>query len=219
MIYEAKKLRRKGLTSSEISTKLGIPKSTVFGWIRHMDLAPKEMELVESTLRASKLRVLPGLLNAKRIKQEKLEMELRHRAEACVSSVSFSTEVKLVMLSMLYWGEGEKDTSSGVRFINSDPEMISIFLKMFRSCFNLDESKFRVMLYLHSYHVQAEEIDYWSEFTGIHRSKFHKPYVKTNNEQRKQVNYRGTASVRYGDYKLGKLLKMIYTTTSKISTL
>ena len=30
MIYEAKKLRRKGLTSSEISTKLGIPKSTVF---------------------------------------------------------------------------------------------------------------------------------------------------------------------------------------------
>jgi hypothetical protein len=102
--------------------------------------------------------------------------------------------------------------------MNSDPIMVASFLKLLRQSFNLDESKFRVLIHLHEYHNEAEILDYWSKVTQISRSQFtksyHKPHTGTNNHP----DYKGSCKIKYYDSYLAKLLTVIYQKTAQSIT-
>jgi hypothetical protein len=119
------------------------------------------------------------------------------------------------MCSLLFWAEGQKDVRAGVTFINSDPNMIQTFLKLFRHSFEVDESKFHALVHLHEYHDTKVQLEYWSKLTGIPLKQFWKPYLKPHTGKNKRIDYPGCISIRYLDSQFGKLLKMIYIEFSK----
>ncbi len=108
--------------------------------------------------------------------------------------------------TMLYWAEGFKGDHI-IDFANSDPLMIRLFIKFFRSVYFPDEKKFRIQLYCYSNQNVLDLIDFWSRITKISKKQFIKPYVRSDfKEDGRKMKY-GLIHVRYHDKKLLQEIK------------
>ena len=104
----------------------------------------------------------------------------------------------LIAGAALYAGEGDK-RDGAVGFTNSDPRMIALFLRWLRECFEIDESRLRVSLYLHEGLDLVEATHFWSCLTGIPTSQFNQPYrARADPSIRTARHTRCCAKVRYG---------------------
>lgn len=222
MVYElaikqkAINLRRNGSLYSEISDELGVSKSTAYSWTRSIPLTKRGKKLLDSKKQKSQIDKIDNLAvinKRRRIKRDEL---IEEQAKEIVEGLTVNSSYRKLICSVMFWCEGGKDIAAGIQFINSDPKMVSTFLKLLRQSFDIDESKFRALLHLHEYHDPAKQLQYWSNITNIPTSQFHKPYQKPNTGLNKKENYPGCVSIRYLDRSLGKLLQMIYTTYSDL---
>ncbi len=71
-----------------------------------------------------------------KLRREKLAFEF---AYSTLQDMEFSKEILLIICAMIYWCEGGKSERDAVYFTNSDPDLISLFLRLLRKSFNLDE--------------------------------------------------------------------------------
>ena len=194
---KAKKLRSKGYSFREISEVLEISKSTASLWTRNVSLN------IKAKNRIHKLGIIgrkKALITIKKKQKEEL-LKISKNCTVLKNRKYGKNDYKL-FLALLYWGEGSK-TRNDFSFINSDSRMIKIFLWLLRNSFIINESKFRARLHLHNYHNKENMINFWSEVTGIEKSKFsiyNKPHTGIN----KKPDYKGCLSVRYKDSKIYK---------------
>jgi len=68
-----------------------------------------------------------GRLKSNKIRAQKqgnILKEIMIEAQDVLSDVKGGRCYKQVLCAIIYWCEGAKNTSSGVRFINSDPNLI-----------------------------------------------------------------------------------------------
>ncbi|MFZ2310366.1 MAG: hypothetical protein WAW11_02375 [Patescibacteria group bacterium] len=209
---QARELRTHGYSFREISERFNIAKSTAGLWCR------QEIVTAEGLKRLKKLGD-DGRLRSKETHHRKsldLLSKIDKNCGALVNKNYDLNDYKL-FLALLYWGEGAK-TRNSVDFINSDPEMIKVYLWLFRNSFILIEDKFRARIHLHNYHNQEEMIDYWSKVTGIpknHFSIYNKPHTGIN----KKPGYKGCLSIRYGDSRMLKEVFIIIKRLEKIGNI
>jgi transposase-like protein len=208
--FNAIKLRKQGLLISEIADRLQVPKSTLHYWTKGLELTDRQKMLITGRLQQAKRQHVQGLAERKLMRQRQKEQAIQLQAKTIVANARLSLDHKRLLCAALFWCEGEKDVSSGIRFINSDPLMIKKFLALLRESFVLDESKFRALVHLHSYHDPVVQLRYWSELTNIPETQFYKPYQKLHTSKQTKVGYQGCISVRYVDAALGKFLKAIF---------
>jgi len=110
------------------------------------------------------------------------------------------TDVSLSLLAMLYWAEGSKDPRSGLIFVNTDPELMLLFITLLRKCFAIDEKRIHIRLHLHYYHRPKEVIEYWSKLLSVPIEQFGKLYLKRRSETKKfRQNFMGICFIQYGD--------------------
>jgi len=196
LIEEAKHLRVNGLSLKEISENLGISKSTASVWLRHVNLPTKAKERISNLGICGRAKAL----ETSRRKREKENAVIIDKVKDHLIKAKIDLKVAC---SLLYWGEGTKHKSnSAVSFTNSDPEMISYFLYVFRNSFNLNEKKFRALIHLHEYHNAEKQLKFWSEVTKIPVSQFYRSYLKKNTGKNKKENYPGCINIRYFDSKI-----------------
>ncbi len=198
---QAVSLREKGYSLNEISHILGISKGSASLWLRSTPL---------DSIASSRIyqRVESGRVHAiltRRRKKESFLQNIYIESNKEVSSIQYSRKLNRLLCALLYWCEGAK-TGYSARFINSDPTLVSTFLKLFRSSFAVDEKKFKACLHLHNYHNEEKQKKFWSHVTGIPLSQFLKTYQKAHTGKRKKVDYPGCISIRYND---GKMLSEI----------
>ena len=126
-----------------------------------------------------------------------------------IKTIPWSKELMKLCCALLWWCEGNKN-SSFVRFTSSDNTLIENFISLLRNSFVVDESKFRVLVHIHSYHNDDAQKKYWSKITGIPLSQFHKSYQKTNTGIRSKENYQGCIALTYYDARIAKELEALY---------
>ena len=202
---EAIKLRIEGFSLKQISDKLDVSKSTASLWLRNVALSE------EAQARLAQAQVL-GRANAFTARQQKSAERteiFQNNALNMLKTVPNSPELAKIFCALMWWCEGNKNESF-VRFTNSDSSLIKNYLQTFRRGFDLDESKFRVLVHLHSYHNEEQQKKFWSETTKIPLKQFHKSYQKSNTGKRKHDNYQGCIAVSYYDAKIAKELEAIY---------
>jgi hypothetical protein len=169
----ARELRAQGWTYGEIETELNVARSSVSTWVR-------DVEVDENTLDARRReRYLAGRLAGSRrpssLHVRKLqEIERCHREAAAWLGEPSERDLFIAGIA-LYAGEGAK-TDGSVKFANSDPRMIQLFLRFLRTFFEVDESRLRLRLYLHEGLDLHAANGFWSALTGIPLSQFGKPY-------------------------------------------
>lgn len=120
----------------------------------------------------------------------------------------FDCKLKIIG-TMLYWAEGAKASSGkeSIDFVNSDPQMINLFMIFLRKICGVNESKLRILLYCYSNQNINKLINFWSKLTKIPKSQFTKPYVRKDfQKDKKHKMLNGLVHIRYGDKKLFLLI-------------
>lgn len=210
-------MRREGYIYAEIADSLHISRSTAKLWTNDAELSALQNEHLLKRikeLQSLKMRKLSSRKQAVLLEREKL---LRVRAKSVVDNIKQAPDYNRLVCAIMYWCEGTKDVSAGIKFTNADPLLIQKFLHLLRSSFEIDEHKMRALIHLHEYHYGAKQLRYWSKVTGIPQDQFYKPYIKPHTGKNSHIDYPGCISVRYYDSSLGKLLKMIYSEYCQVS--
>jgi hypothetical protein len=161
----ARELRGQSWTLQDIATELGVSKSSVSLWVRDIEFVPN----------TRRFRRRPGPRRPSSLHVRKLAEIERCRQEGVERIGRLSEREFLVLGAALYAGEGSK-TRDKLCFANSDPRLIYIFVTWMRQFFSIDESKWRVKLYLHEGLDLEVANEFWSTVTGIPISQFGKPY-------------------------------------------
>jgi hypothetical protein len=92
---------------------------------------------------------------------------------------------------MLFWAEGSRSRNS-VRFTNSDPAMVRVFVNFLRQCFEVPNVAFRVDCNLYADHIEPKRgIErFWLETLGLPSTCLRKTIVNvySNYSKRKRKN-------------------------------
>lgn len=192
-IAKIKNLRLKNKYSYAYLSRLsGIPQSTIGHWFRADEKIPKEETILQYHIR---------------LRNDLKESENILFHEIALTSIN---NAKL-WAALLYWCEGAKyPASNALRFTNSDPTLIKTFLTLLRNGFSLDEKKFYVHLQIHSNHNYDALVTFWSDLLQIPYVQFIKPTITRPYGKKHRVDYRGTCTLRYQDYRLQLKLIGIY---------
>ncbi len=165
LYQQAVDFRRQGSSYRTISTKLGIPKSTLFGWFSHLEWSQviKDQLILE---RKSTAALQVEYMNRARLRllQQK---ENEYRSEARRSYEELAKNPLFLIGLALYWGEGSKCTRGKVSIINSDPNVLKITTRFFREVLQVDETKLRVELFIYQDQSEVKIIDFWSKYLHI----------------------------------------------------
>ncbi|UNO41590.1 helix-turn-helix domain-containing protein [Streptomyces sp. MST-110588] len=189
---KARELRAQGMTYNEIVERLGVSKSSVSLWVRDL---PKPAPRPEHLERMREARWAP-------YRKERDELRERTKKEA-QGEVGELTDRDLFIAGVaLYWAEGGKDKPYArrelVRFINSDPDVISLFLKWLE-LMGVTRERMHFNVSIHESADVAAAEKYWSELVGVDASLFNKTVLKrhrpTTNRKNTGLTYRGCLAI------------------------
>ena len=207
------KMRKQGLSIVAIEQKVKINRSTLSGWFKNIHLSPKKKELLEKSkmdaLRRARTKAKEWHIAAKNNRLIIAEKE----AHSVLSQIDFKQKSILEFaLAMLYWGEGfKKSTETGLG--NSDPLLVSLFVKLLRVSFSIPVHQIRCELYLRYDQDEEKEKLFWSKTTGIPLSGFrYVPKDERTKSSKTFEGYHGVCAVRCGNVaiarKLGNISKL-----------
>lgn len=171
---QARTLRKKGMSLSEIVRKLRVSKASVSLWVRGVELSKKQKRELSERGRSV------GSIEKRRTSRINNTYQ-RHRIiiEAAKEKIQTLSKQELLLVgAALYWGEGGKTKTGMARISNSDPDVIKFMMRFFKEIFNVPSEKFRGDVHTFS-HLNAEKAEqYWSKISGISRKQFYKTYSK-----------------------------------------
>lgn len=205
-IEDAKKLRLKGKTYSEINEDLNkiIPKSTFSYWFKGLALSPDVQDMLSA-------KITKKLIIA-RFKAVEANKEIRNKFRYSINEVNLPLSKQIIdpaiakiALAMLCLGEASKSTSrSGFYLGNSDQRIIVLFMKLLRICFPINESKFRFTIQCRADQDIEVLEKYWRSVVGVADGQFYKTRIdpRTSGKPTKNLDYKGVLRVDYIDKKV-----------------
>ncbi len=147
-------LRQEGFSYSEIEKKFNISKST-------LSLLLRDLKLNDSAL---------SVLISKKFKSKEMAAkewsDAREWAKSQIRTID--QRDKMIILAMLYWGEG---TKRELNIINSDPALLQIFMSCIRSM-GIDEDDITVSIRLHDRKRAKEALNFWMNALRVKKTAF-----------------------------------------------
>ncbi|MFE4957396.1 hypothetical protein ACFRCW_25740 [Streptomyces sp. NPDC056653] len=186
---KARELRLQGMTYDRIQVELGCSKSSISLWVRDL---PKPAPRTKAEASAIAKRGWEVTLQRREVARQ----EVKQAAQREIGTLS---EHELFLLGVgLYWAEGTKDKPHArrerVAFVNSDPDMIQVFLAWL-ALLDVAPERLRFHLMIHASADVAAAERYWADLTGTDVSSFGRTTLKKHNPKtvRKNVgiDYRG----------------------------
>ena len=217
-VQEAKELRSKGQTYTEIRDALGlkIPKSTLHSWFKDV-LLPKEYNNKISKLNIEHLKKarLIGIEKSKIKRQEFLRR--LDKINLKTARLIHNHETAKIALAMLCLGEASKYKSSRSFSLGStDQRIIIIFLTLLKKGFNFKQIKVRCTVQCRADQNIEELEKFWLDITKIPKTQFYKAQIdpRTVGKLTVKKNYKGVLRIDYLDVKvqleLESLANLVY---------
>ncbi|OGY98890.1 MAG: hypothetical protein A3B13_00380 [Candidatus Liptonbacteria bacterium RIFCSPLOWO2_01_FULL_45_15] len=209
---EAMRLRKMGKTYGDIQKILNqrIPKSTLSFWSKNAQLSPRHIELIRKRAeeRMNNARLISAETNRKKREKrlESIKKGIKHLA-----LLMKNPDVGKIALTMLYFGEGSKTRKGSLTFGNSDSRIISLFLRLLRECYEIDENKFRCTLQCRADQDINKLERFWSDITKIPSALFYKARIdpRTIGKPSKKLDYKGVCRIDYFSADIYNELKII----------
>ncbi|MBO8195256.1 hypothetical protein ITI46_26935 [Streptomyces oryzae] len=190
----ARELRRQGWTYDRIELELGVSRSSVSLWVRDLPRPPRRTREEAAAI-------------AKRGWERTLALreEERQRTKAAATAeIGTVSDRELFLIGVgLYWAEGAKAKpwrrDEIVVFVNSDPDMIKLFLAWL-DLLKVEKERRRYCVMIHESADLEGAQHFWQELTGAAPQNFYKPLLKKHNPKTVRKNtgesYRGCLTVR-----------------------
>ena len=217
---KARKLRLKGRTYVEINQelKLSVPKSTFSYWFRSLLLPPAAVKRIASISSANLKRGQKNML-ANKIKAREERIKVLHiRNKPLYRLFANDANARKIVLAILYLAEGSKTNRSSIMFGNSNPSTVKLFVSLLRSCFRVEESKFRATVQCRADQDADTLKKFWSKVTMIPAKQFYKAHVdrRSIGKPTKKVNYKGVCRIDYFSAAIDFELKCLANEIEKI---
>lgn len=168
-------LRRRGRSYNDIATQLGIPKSTLSGWLRTRSWSQEIRRKLDQKQRQHSIKRMRALARVQKEKWEQWREE--YRREARERFTSLVRDPLFIAGIMLYWGEGDNKSRSSVRLANTDPRMIKLFFRFLQHCCRLPPERIYIDLLLYPDLSPLPTRRFWSTYLGIAEEQFSKPQI------------------------------------------
>ncbi len=199
VVESACKLREQGNSYSQITKELGVAKSTLSSWLKNLP-GSQQIKYLNRKDWLSKIQPLGSA--AIKYKRQMEIQKIIDKANSEVENWPFlvNKSVQKALISLLYWAEGQKlpERGSPVKFANTDPRLILLFVNMLRNCYNIDPKRIRIRLYLHWYHKENEVKKFWGDLLQVEKSQFYRVYRKKRSKQKRfKKNSMGICFVIY----------------------
>lgn len=180
IVQKVRKERKKGTSIPKLGAIFGISESSISRWVRDIPSHSKKFT------------------NARQ-RENELKLELQYLND----SLKIDKNLAKIFVSLLYWCEGSKHPAGSVlAFCNSDWRLVKTFLEFLRMGFKIKEENLRVLLQLHSTHPQKKITKFWSDLLQIPVHQFYKPTITNPTRSMKRLDYKGTCTIKYFDFKL-----------------
>ena len=183
----AYKMRMRGQSYTEISEGLGMSKSTLSGWFKHLDISKEAKEKIANKSRAASINALLKINKVKIHNAEATSSLNRSRAQKDIHKL---TPHDLLLLGVtLYWAEGYKSpimklgkprTYHPVSFTSSDPQKIKMFLRFLREYCKVSSEKITADLRMNKNQSEVYLLEFWRKTTSLGFSNFKKVYKSTS---------------------------------------
>lgn len=201
-------LRQQGLSYKQIRAILGGSMSTLSAWLR-------DIPLTEIHRRGLKQRSLDGVRRAARANHQRRLAREAHIRQTTMAEIGRLSERDLFIAGVVaYAAEGTKrkpwQTSMTVKFTNSDPRMILLFLRWL-SLLGVDQSSLSFRVAIHHTADVESALRFWSDVVGVRTDLFKRTVLKRGNPKTPRRNtgaaYRGCLVVSV--YRSGDLNKQL----------
>lgn len=166
-------LRKKGFSYSQIKESVGVSKSTLSTWLKDEPLSKERV----SELRDNSQKRIESFRNTMRSKREEVVKKAFVQERKAIGLLS-KRDLKLVALS-LYWAEGTKSWDSKTEITNSDPVLLSVFIKWMTSS-GVQKDRIKIALHLYENMDIDKELLFWSKTLDISKKQFYHPRIKKN---------------------------------------
>lgn len=185
---KAKKLRKQGLSYSQINDLVPVSKSTLSLWLRDIKLLKKQRFVLEERMVKARLK---GAAIKKKMRQS-IEEKIRVKA---IKDVGVINRRNLFLIGIaLYWSEGSKvprgRVGQGVIFSNSDWRMVKVFLEWLKICLKIASKDIMYELYIHENYLSKQNliINKWSKCLGVDENLLQTIYYKRHNVKKNYIN-------------------------------
>jgi len=186
---EAISLRMQGFSYSEIMKVIPVPKGTLSGWLRHINLTNEQRYVLYENIRQKQ-----GLARSKAAEsntKKRLARELVTREKAIKNFLEYKNNQDFIIGLTLYWAEGTKKDVS-FSFINSDPEMIIFMYKWMIKYMNITKELIKIRLFIHLPYKEENLEIFWSNLLGIDINTMQRTIYKyTEHSVKKNQQYKG----------------------------
>jgi transposase len=183
---KARELRASGRTYDEIAAELGVSKGSVSLWVRDL---PRRGRLSYEEFRKRNADGVAEYWAAERLVREARRQQISDNAAAQIGELS-DREV-LIAGAIAYWCEGAKSKphrrSEQLDFINSDPQLISFFLR-FLTVAGVTPDRVICRVHIHESADVAAAQQFWLDLTGLPAEQFRRPTLKRHNPKTVRKN-------------------------------
>ncbi|OGM89172.1 hypothetical protein A3J77_00625 [Candidatus Wolfebacteria bacterium RBG_13_41_7] len=207
-----KTLRNGGKTYSEILdiTKQKIPKSTLAYWCKGLSLPDNYYSKIKQLNKYYLVESRKKALEVNKAKQQNIIQKLYHQNRYLLNKID--NDIQKIILAILYLGEGSK--WRGTKYLglgNADPNLIKYYLKLLRSCYQIEEKKLKCRVSYRADQNITELQNFWAEITKIPLCNFYKTKydVRTIGKEKTRINYKGVCVIYYFDTRIQLELETI----------
>ena len=206
---QANVLRKSGMSYSEISARMSVPRSTLSSWFHKEkwsnDIA---LECVAKAGKGSSMRVM--VLNTVRGNRLRKVYE-DAKQDAFVDFTELKYHPLFIAGIMNYWAHGDKTSRCRVSVSSTDPKIIKIFLFFIENI--CGQNKYKARLLLHAGQDEQQLKVFWIEKTGLKYEQFSKIsriYAKTSVKSHRSHSNQGVCNIGLSSaYLKSKILKWI----------
>ncbi|MBU6321547.1 MAG: hypothetical protein KGI78_02450 [Patescibacteria group bacterium] len=206
---EAVARRTDGCSIREIEAQLGIPRSTLSGWLRGIPLATSHQASLkrraDESLARARAKAAAWHRNAKK---ERLA-RIKEQADGFIDTLDMNETAALELaLAFLYLGEGSKKNTTSLG--SSDPRILRFFVSALHHLYAIPRSSPRCELHLRADQDEKHLTTYWSRTLGVPRKNFGKSsFDKRTTGRPTYSQYKGVCLVRCGRLEIQRRLLYI----------
>jgi len=201
------KLRKKGFSIRNIEKKFKIPRSTLGGWFKNIELSERQKKQLLLNWKNGLTKARKKAIIWHNKKKEKRLKIAETAAMRIANNIDFRDKnIIELALAVLYLGEGAKknlETAIG----SSDPAILKFFIAALRNIYKTDLSKIRCELYLRADQNPAKTKIFWSKELKLPFENFKQVNIdKRTIGVKTYKDYNGVCNIRCGNVAIQRKL-------------
>lgn len=209
----AEQLRREqGYSYNEISEQIGVSKSTLSHWLKHIFLTLEQEQRIQQRIEDNQTTFVANARQTNKRRYREAREQAFQKGMEIASLVPNDDAVHELALAMLYLGEGDK-TGNRVQISNLDPDVLRYFLSAVESLYQIDRSEMslRINLIEAARLLELQMIEWWTEQLDCSMQQFQKTQFDQRSKYTQMTgDYHGVCSITYNDTYLYERLIGVY---------